>query len=202
MIDFKLKGKKYKIPSKIEELTIRQYLDIIKTDSDSDLLSKLGGIPIEDIKTCNQKEVSFFIHQLSEMFNDIKDIDEKDMPLSFRINDSRYWICQDIANASWGRWEDCRKYMKQYADNIEEYFPYLLSIYSLKKEEKYDSSILNERVEQFKDLPYVLGLKMHAFFLTSNQEYLNVISLYLKEKRELKKSKQEATSSAKSTVQP
>tara|TARA_R100001244_G_scaffold124761_2_gene94658 strand:+ start:2151 stop:2720 length:570 start_codon:yes stop_codon:yes gene_type:complete len=189
MIDLNINGKVYRHPSKIEEVTLRQWVSIMSVEkeegeaginSNIKQFSAFSGIPVDILKTVKKKDLMYHIHVVFELMNRT-DVKDDELPVSFKLGRTNYHVTQDIDNAAMAQYIDCTHYMNKMKSSPE-FYAYMLAIYCTKKNEKYGSFDLIERAELMLDLNMLDALRVNAFFLTTSEDYLADSQLYLEGK--------------------
>lgn len=195
MIELQVGKKKYKIPSKIEEVTLRQWQDLNNTEEDKtevESFANFSGIPFSKLKKANTKEVLYFIHQLNEMLS-VENIGEPETPTSFKVKGVEYIVDQDIDNLPMAQYLDCTAYMQRLQGKEHEFYPYMMAIYCLKKGEKYSftGDTLEKRAEIMRDCSFLEAYSINLFFLITSEVFRNATLQYLGVSQDMSKSKQE-----------
>ncbi len=197
MIDLTIGSKTYRHPSKLEEVTLDQWIKLKAVQPEEDGYDNLRGfsafadIPLGVLKKAPKKDMAFYILQLTELLSDAN-MDERTPLTKFKIGKYRYNVEQSLDDASVGQYIDCTHYMKILPE--EEYLPYMMAIYCLRNNESYDDIDLQERVKEMRRAKVMVGLNVNAFFLNSSKDYLRDFQLYSEENQQESKSKQVAKS--------
>ena len=197
MIDLNINGTIYRHPNKIEEVNLKQYISLMavehdesKTPLENNLkgFSEFADIPMDALKSAPAKEVMYYISQLTNMLSEI-DVD-KDMIDKFKVGRFTYYVNQDIDGADMAQYVDCT-HMMNLMNSEPEYFPYMMAIYCLRKNEIYDDVDLEKRAAIMMKANVVDAIKVNTFFLTTSQNYVRDFQLYLVKRLQANKSKLE-----------
>lgn len=190
MIKLTIGKNTYLHPSKIEEVTLRQWIAIQAVEDSNDLshienninaFSAFSGVPVKDLKTLPRKKLKFYIAQVYAMLGNIDQTDS-DTPKSFKIGRTTYYVNQDIDEAETTQYIDCTHFMNSMSSSPA-FYPYMMAIYCLKKGEKYNKGKydLKDRAEVMLDANVLDALKINAFFLNTSQDFQEDSQLYLVE---------------------
>lgn len=197
MIDLTIGKKTYRHPSKIEEVTLRQWIAIMNVEQDDQLshienniksFSEFSGVPIKELHKVPRKKLKFYIAQVHGMLGNIDQSSIK-QPKSFKVGRSTYYVNQDIDEASTSQYIDCT-HMMNLLNSSPDFYPYMMAIYCLKKNEKYNSKgyDLEKRAEVMRDANVLDALRINGFFLTISEDYRNDSLLYLEGSQQVNKS--------------
>lgn len=195
MIELTVNGKKYKVPGKYEEITLRHAIVMSEADPEDDgltILSKFVPIPIEDLRQLplkqKEKEIEFFITQMLELWKEVN-AEDLDMSLvdAFTLGKEKFIVPKDLGNQIIGQWQDANKIAKDHQNNLTKFIPWLCAIYCLKEGEQYNGGVVQERAQGLMlELPYFIGLKIHTFFLLRSKEYKAFSRQYFQEDDHMK----------------
>lgn len=198
MIKLTIGDKDYLHPNKISEVNLKQWIDLKSVQNDESLtplennlkgFSEFSGIPMKALLSAPKKEVMFYISQVINMLSEV-DVD-KEMIDSFKVGRTTYYVNKDIDSAPTAQYIDCTHKMNQM--NSEPcFYPYMMAIYCLKKNEKYDKVDLKKRVKIMHKAKVVDAIKVNTFFLITSQSYREDFLLYLGESQTKSKCKPEA----------
>lgn len=182
MIEITLGTKKYKVPSKLEEVSLRQYQALKEESEDTiEAFSKFSKIPLKQLKKASQEEVLYFISQLGDMLQEINiETLKKDPIKEFKVKRKKFYPLPNVDKQSMGRYLDCSSYMKALQEQEYLFYPYLMAIYCPKKEEEYDfdGDQLEARAELMRDLPVITALTVCAFFLNNSKNFAHDFQVY------------------------
>lgn len=184
MIDLTIGLKTYRHPSKIEEVTLDQWINLRSVQPEEDGYDNLRGfsafadIPLEELKKAPKKEVAHYILELTELLAATGEPDKEPLK-KFKIGKYNYNVEQDLDGASVGQYIDCTHYMKMLPE--EEFYPYMMAIYCLRKDESYEDLDLEARVIEMRRAKVMVGLNVNAFFLNSSTDYLRDSQLFMEE---------------------
>lgn len=176
MFEVVIDKKTYEHPSKIEEVSLQQWIDLNSEKEDElKAYSKFSGIPMKQLEACNNKEVRSHLIRLAKLFGQAADIQDQDPPEEFTIGNTTYCVNQDMDNAPMSQYLDCTHYMKFFNNNQTEFYPYMMAIYCLRKGEKYDFTPdqLTKRAKKMRKAQAVDAININAFFLHGSQSYAN-----------------------------
>lgn len=160
-----------KIPISANDITIKQYRELVKETDYIKQIAILTGCSEEEVKKVKKKELDFAMYMLR------KNMDNLDL----KVGDTQvgeYNFSVGIAESSMNQWSDCLGIMKQYENDFESALPYIMAIYCLKEGESYDYTKIIERAAYFDNRPYADGLRFAAFFLTNDSDFLNAMINY------------------------
>ena len=197
MIDLTIGKKTYRHPSKIEEVTLDQWIklsevehDESKTVIENNLLgfSAFANIPMKVLLSAPKEEMMYHVIQVTEMLNQVEA--DKTPIDSFKIGRTTYYVTQDIDNALIAQYIDCTHRMKQ-LNSEAVYYPYMMAVYCLKKGEKYGFD-LEERAKIMRKARAVDAIKVNAFFLTTSRSYLRDFRHYMVTNQQTNNSKPDA----------
>jgi hypothetical protein len=188
MIDLNINGKIYRHPSKIEEVTLGQYIAIQaveQSEGDTDInnsiksFSEFASIPIDVLLQAPTKELLYHISLVHELLGDISDIDTTP-PKTIKIGKTTYKVNQDIDGAEMAQYIDCTHYMNV-MQSSPEFYPYMLAIYCLKGKERYNKGKydLTARAKQMMQCNVIDALRVNAFFLHTSENFLQDSLRYL-----------------------
>lgn len=196
MIDLTIGNKTYRHPSKLEEVTLGQWIDLVTVKPEDDGYDNLRGfsafssIPMDALKKAPSKEVFYYITQLTDTLSCVDNEDySKQKPITkFKIGRYNYYVEQDMDGAAHGRYIDCIHLMKILPEH--EYLPYMLAIYCLRKDESYEDIDIHERAIEMRRAKVVIGKSVTGFFLNSSTRYLRDSQLCSQESQQESNSKQ------------
>jgi hypothetical protein len=188
MIDLNINGKIYRHPSKIEEVTLEQWIAVQAAEQSEDdtsihndfkAFSAFSGIPIKVLKSAPSKDMHYHISVIRELMGDISRIDDS-VPKSFNIGKVTYNVEQDIDGADMSQYIDCTHYMNM-MHSSPEFYPYMMAIYCLKPKEKYNAGKYNleKRADEMLKCNIVDALRVNAFFLDTSENFLQDSLRYL-----------------------
>lgn len=188
MIKLTVDKREYLHPSKIEEVTLRQWVAIQNVEENTELshienninaFSEFSGVPVKELHKVPRKELKFYIAQVYEMLGNI-DTQDNIPPKSFKAGRNTFYVNQDIEEADTSQYIDCTHYMNMLKSSPD-FYPYMMAIYCLKKREKYNKGKydLAKRVEQMLDANVLDALRINAFFLITSKDYQQDTLLYL-----------------------
>lgn len=166
----------YSHPSKLSEVTLKQWIDITSEEDDIDAFSAFSGIPVKELRAAPRKDVEKHMISLAVVLND-SIIDEsgeaikRPVPKKFRAGKYSYIVDQDLDNASMGKYLDCTHYMKLFQGQDQQFYPYMMAIYCQRKGESYDDVDLELRVEEMRKAKATDAMAINAFFLNISVQY-------------------------------
>lgn len=191
MIELTIGKKTYTHPSKIEEVTLEQWVAIqaaeqgesaTHIENNISQFSALTGIPVKKLETVNTKDLLHHINIVFEMIDSVPKMDGKP-PKSFKVDGETYIVNQDIDLCPVSQYIECTHYMNL-MNSSPEFYPYMMAIYCLKKGEKPLSTAkkLEARVKVMLKANVIDAIKVNTFFLHISQSYLKDSQLYLRAK--------------------
>lgn len=159
----------YNIPSKWEDVTLKQFQQILNLQDKNDNLAILAimlGKTKEEIQQLPSKVLTLFYKNLSFFKNEVKV--EADNKLT--INNELY-IINDKDNMKVGEYADFNEILQYDRNN----YAYMLAILCRKEGEIYDDKYIAEKLEQrkemFENIPVTEALKTVNFFF---QKYISL----------------------------
>ena len=201
MIRLTIKGKDYEHPSKLEEVTLKQWIDLktVQPEEDDTSLendikgfSAFTGVPQKALRLIPKKELVYYMQQVIERITEVNAHVMDTKPITeFKIGRSTYYIEQDLDNALLGQYSDCTHFMSAMSSDWE-FLPYMMAIYCLKKGQSHtdDMQELEKRAKVMRKARAMDALIVHAFFLTTSEDYAKDFQLYLGVKQAVQQSKQ------------
>lgn len=188
MIELTIDNKIYEHPSKIEEVTLKQWIAIKSVEQNEDAtplesnikaFSKFSGIPVKVLKGVNKTTLMYHIYLVTEILSDMKE--DNSLPKSFKVGRETYLVPKSIDDCDMAQYIDCTHYMNS-MQSSPEFYPYMLAIYCLKKGEKYGRFDLDKRAKWMLKANVLDALRVNAFFLTTSKDYLSDFQRYLEAK--------------------
>ena len=186
-ISLNIDGTVYQHASKIEEVTLRQWVDIMsleQLEDDVDVqvsfkaFAGFSGIPIKVLETVNKGELFYHINMVVDMISKVE-VTEIELPKYITVEGEKYYVNQDIDSAKTSQYIDCTHYMNK-MNSSPSFYPYMLAIYCLKEGEAYREGYdFFKRAEAMLDVNVLDALRVNAFFLTTSKDYLNDSLRYL-----------------------
>jgi len=181
METIKINKIEYSIPQCLEEITFRQYLDIINTQKNIEgadriykIINLLTNIPLEIIEELDITIITAIIDKIKFINDNIK-LEDFEPILRFTFKNEEYFVDSDVTKWNFRQFVDADMIEKNYQDNILEALPYFLAILSNKANEKYiDSSTTMDKGESFKELSLPIVFGIYSFFLQRNAEYTKI----------------------------
>lgn len=159
----------YNIPSKWEDVTLKQFQQILNLQDKNDNLAILAimlGKTKEEVQQLPSKVLTLFYKNLSFFKNEVKV--EADNKLT--INNELY-IINDKDNMKVGEYADFNEILQYDRNN----YAYMLAILCRKEGEIYDDKYIAEKLEQrkemFENIPVTEALKTVNFFF---QKYISL----------------------------
>ena len=204
MIKLTIDGKDYKHPSKLEEVTLQQWIDLKSVQPDeeetslkSDIraFSAFTKVPQKALRKIPKKELVYYMQQVIDRISEVNTHILDTEPIkSFKQGNTTYHIEQDLDDADLGQYIDCTHLMNK-IDSEEQFLPYMMAIYCLKKGEEYNSKgyDLEKRADIMRKTRAMDALNIHAFFLTTSQDYAKDTLRYLEGKPVASRPKHEQT---------
>jgi len=192
MIDLTIGNKTYRHPSKIEEVTLKQWVALMSLENDEEEIEfkttikefcAFANIPVDDVMKMsarNKENLLYHIHLVHEMMQEA-DVNHKEPPKSFKIGRSTYYVPDDIDDCDMAQYIDCTHYMKK-MNSSPQFYAYMLSIYCMKKKEKYGDYDIDERAKEMLKCNVKDALTINGFFLSTSEDYLQDSLRYLGEK--------------------
>ena len=202
MIKLTIKGKDYFHASKIEEVTLDQWINLrtVQPEEGETTLkenikafSAFTGVPQKALRLIPKKELAYYMSEVIDRVTEVKAHIADSKPIhQFNIGKSTYYIEQDLDNAPLGQYSDCTHFMNQMASD-EEFMPYMMAIYCLKKGQKHTDNMdeLEKRAKTMRKARAMDALLIHAFFLTTSEDYARDSQLYMEVNPVMHKYKQD-----------
>lgn len=180
-------GKKtYSHPSTIEEVTLKQWIglnqpiDEDSKDAEIEVLANFSNIPLKELKKAPAKQVLKHIELTKQTIAQIDHVEAGETPLKIKISNRNYYVNQDLDNAPMAQYIDCTHYMKFFGENIAGFYPYMMAIYCLRKDEEYNGEGFNleARAEIMRKAMAIDAIKINAFFFAGSKDYATNSRVY------------------------
>lgn len=173
MYKFTVNDKEFSIPTKWEELTMRHYMEIIKIPLNDQtyirqLLNNIGGLTEDDLNELTIGELNDILVKFDYLTKEPKFKTKK----LVNFNDEVYSFAENLNHLKLGEIISIKTYQEKYG---EQSLPYIIAILLRKGhkdergkfvQEKFDASMIEERVKLFMDLPVTEFLGSLNFFLS------------------------------------
>lgn len=183
-----LNNKKYIIPEKWDEVTLKQQMKVSKDDAaitipelkKFSILSGYAGIPLTELKKAK-------LTDLTELFKSIAFINE-DIPtkpiIEFDFNGKHYYAGQNLAEMEFQDFVSIENIIHEHSGNTYNALPTILAIMCKQKKangvlESIDDYDVLQRAKEFEDLPMVTAHNLSLFFSTSVNLFSKVIPSFL-----------------------
>lgn len=201
MIKLTIANKDYFHPSKLEEVTLDQWINLrgVETEEGETSLkeniksfSAFTGVPQKALRLVPKKKLYFYMNEVINRVTEVKAHVADSKPIhELTIGKNTYHIEQDLDNAPLGQYSDCTHFMNLMQSD-EEFLPYMMAIYCLKKGQKHTDNMkeLEKRAKTMRKARAMDALLIHAFFLDTSQDYAKDSQLYMVEKPVIYNSKQ------------
>lgn len=170
--------KQYSIPENWNEVTLRMVIKTSELDefiADAPIISIIGGytgIEITELKTSKVQDVQEIMTLLDFIY-----IPYEPLPRTrFIYKDIEYHINENIEETEFQDWVSTQTTLYQYKDNPALGLHKLIAILCKRDGETLDDYNVNERAEEFLDLPMTIARDIECFFLHSLRA-LNAITL-------------------------
>lgn len=152
----------YNIPTRWEEVTLKQFQQILELENKNDNLAILAimlGKTKEEVQQLPSKVLTLFYQNL----NFFKEEPKSEVDNKLTINDELY-VINDKDNMKVGEYADFNEVLQYDRNN----YAYMLAILCRKEGEVYDDKFiaekLNKRKEMFENIPVTEALKTVNFF--------------------------------------
>lgn len=175
-----------------ETLTIRHYQTLTKIGNPNtfQIISVLTGIPENELKELEPDNFNFLEKKLVPMLHVEK---PSKIVFQFKHNDKEYGLVQDFYKLTMAEWVDLEVYSngENVLDNIHKimailYRPVVKKLKNNKYQiENYNSNDIEQRAEEFLDLPLEFYLSVSGFFLQSVTIFTKVLADSLKQKSQI-----------------
>jgi len=175
-----------------ETLTIRHYQTLTKIGNPNtfQIISVLTGIPENELKELEPDNFNFLEKKLVPMLHVEK---PSKIIFQFKHNDKEYGLVQDFYKLTMAEWVDLEVYSngENVLDNIHKimailYRPVVKKLKNNKYQiENYNSNDIEQRAEEFLDLPLEFYLSVSGFFLQSVTIFTKVLADSLKQKSQI-----------------
>lgn len=176
MYKFTVNEKEFEIPSKWEELTMQDYLKIIKIPiNESDyiklLLTELVGMSEDDMNELTLMELNTILEKFEYLTQEPKFKAKKQI----KFNGDIYSFPASFNHLKLGEVITIKTYQEKYGDTSIPYIVAVLLRKMVKGEdgkmtiEKFDASIIEDRVKSFMTLPVTDFIGSLNFFLTGTK---------------------------------
>lgn len=201
MIKLTINGYSQEIPETIQELTLDHYIkfslasskglfeDCPCLDDEAFLfLREVLSYPEEHLLEANQADLAVFFSGFTSVLFDMKGLEEDltiirdgesdtPPPKKLRKGNQHFYLPEHLQHVKYAQWIDFQAYCRDLTLEAES-IPYALAIFCLKKDEEYDSDLVEERANLFKQGKYIECMNVHAFFLSGGQKYWDIIAHY------------------------
>lgn len=175
-----------------ETLTIRHYQTLTKIGNPNtfQIISTLTGIEENELKELEPDNFNFLEKKLIPMLHVDK---PSKIVFQFKHNDKEYGLVQDFYKLTMQEWVDLEVYSngENVLDNIHKimailYRPVVKKLKGNKYQiENYNSADVEQRAEEFLDLPLEFYLSVSSFFLQSVTIFTKVLADSLKHKNQI-----------------
>tara|TARA_R100001244_G_scaffold131882_4_gene106093 strand:- start:49 stop:645 length:597 start_codon:yes stop_codon:yes gene_type:complete len=185
MINLTINKKVYKVPSKLSEITLKQF-QALKEESDNNVesFSKFANIPLKELNKCPQDEVLFFISQVFDLIQkiDMEDINNED-PKPFKVGTTKYYPRASVDKENMGLYIGCSSYMERLTGQEYLFYPYMMAFYCPRKgeEDMEDQEEIEKRAEVMRGANVIDALRVNAFFLNNSKNYERAFQQYFQE---------------------
>ena len=183
------KDQKIELP---ETLSIKHYQTLTKIGNPNtfQIISVLTGIPENELKELEPDNFNFLEKKLVPMLHVEK---PSKIIFQFKHNDKEYGLVQDFFKLTMAEWVDLEVYSngENILDNIHKimdilYRPIVKKLKGNKYQiENYNSNEVEQRAEEFLDLPLEFYLSVSSFFLQSVTIFTKVLADSLKSKNQI-----------------
>ena len=175
-----------------ETLSIKHYQTLTKIGNPNtfQIISVLTGIPENELKELEPDNFNFLEKKLVPMLHVEK---PSKIIFQFKHNDKEYGLVQDFFKLTMAEWVDLEVYSngENILDNIHKimailYRPIVKKLKGNKYQiENYNSNDIEQRAEEFLDLPLEFYLSVSSFFLQSVTIFTKVLADSLKSKNQI-----------------
>lgn len=195
MYEVVINKKTYQHPSRIEEVTLKQWIGfnepVDETDPNAEIevLANFSGIPLKELKKAPSSDVLEHIERTKKTISDISQVEAGNTPLKIKIAGRNYFVNQNLDAAPMAQYIDCTHYMKYFGENIAGFYPYMMAIYCLRKDEDYNGEgyDIEVRAEIMRKAMAIDAIRINAFFLTGSKAYAKNSAAYSQGNRLLTK---------------
>ena len=175
-----------------ETLSIKHYQTLTKIGNPNtfQIISVLTGIPENELKELEPDNFNFLEKKLVPMLHVEK---PSKIIFQFKHNDKEYGLVQDFFKLTMAEWVDLEVYSngENILDNIHKimailYRPIVKKLKGNKYQiENYNSNEVEQRAEEFLDLPLEFYLSVSSFFLLAVTTFTKVLADSLKSKNQI-----------------
>lgn len=175
-----------------ETLSIKHYQTLTKIGNPNtfQIISVLTGIPENELKELEPDNFNFLEKKLVPMLHVEK---PSKIVFQFKHNDKEYGLVQDFYKLTMAEWVDLEVYSngENVLDNIHKimailYRPVVKKLKNNKYQiENYNSNDIEQRAEEFLDLPLEFYLSVSTFFLQSVTLFTVILKDSLKQKSQI-----------------
>ena len=175
-----------------ETLSIKHYQTLTKIGNPNtfQIISVLTGIPENELKELEPDNFNFLEKKLVPMLHVEK---PSKIVFQFKHNDKEYGLVQDFYKLTMAEWVDLEVYSngENVLDNIHKimailYRPVVKKLKNNKYQiENYNSNDIEQRAEEFLDLPLEFYLSVSGFFLLNVTIFTKVLADSLKSKNQI-----------------
>lgn len=172
MKQINFKDKEYRCPEKWSECSLgmvveTQILDeLIPNAPFVSVIAGYVGIPTQEITSASVEEINPIMEALVFINDDYKPIPRNE----FELNGSKYSCPEDLRELRFDQWVSVNTILQNHKDSPVRGLAKILASVFIKENETLDSFDLQERSDEFLDLPLTTSRDIESFFLTKKKE--------------------------------
>jgi hypothetical protein len=162
-------NKSYDIPTKWEEVTLEQQIEVseIATNNQSvrmlSILSAYTGIPVNELKKSKTSKLMTVLNKLTFINTPIPNTPI----IKFKFSGETYYISESFIDQEFQDYVSIQTIIAEYKENIWKSTPHILAVMAKKEGESLDDYDVNKRAELFKKLPLNIVNGVNTFFLSN-----------------------------------
>ena len=173
----------YNLPESWQDISLKNLLLINQLkDEDktwSNIIEILTGIKKENLRNANVDDVE----ALKEMLLFTNELPEFKPIFNFEFDNKKWCLNENIFELSYGQFEDCMTYEKQFEKDELKRITYIISVVlALESQQEYDSKLNEARAKLFEALPCTIAYGIANFFLSVHKLSIKNMNDYLIQK--------------------
>ncbi len=190
MVKITVNDVEYNVPTKWEDITVQQQIEITEVANRDEtfrnlhMISTYTGIPLELVKKMNINQFKSVLNLMKFLAEPI----ENKVVSSFTFNGKTYQVADSLLKGETQDFLSIEGILKKYKDNQSKALPYIIAIVAKQQGETLDSFDVHKRAEEFKNLPYTVANNIWFFFAQtervlsiSTKQYLAIQDKVLEE---------------------
>ena len=172
-------NKKYDIPTEWSDITLKMQMEVSQVAHEQKHVKTLGilagytGIAVADLKSAKVKDLERVMKHLAFISTPIPD-----KPImNFNYNGNDYIIPPNILEQEFQDYVAIQTAIAEYGDNQWLVTPFILAVMCKRNDgdETLDDFDINERAEEFEDIPVSIANGVAGFFLNNSLAYKSIM---------------------------